>query len=455
MSPVRAFVLLLAACGGGPTPEPCKDPSRADGALVDRRVVERLRGDACESSARLAVGDLDGDSDLDLAYSRGAVDWTEEPEQSVRLFLDLETDDPPVSEPHASLLGALSSVALTDANADGLDDLVRLAPSPTFGLSWTEVWLSPVVPGDLSPTAPDARIEVPGRARISVVLADLEGDGTAELVLGQGDYDSVYLYDLPLPALSNANDARAVADHYGGGAFGAVLNVGDANLDGLDDVASAASHDDPAVWPGRLGALYFLGLGLDGEVDFSRDLVARVSSPDEWGAVDDYQWSLGDFDGDGAVDAQLYLSDDQLSVVAGPFEGDVEGIDHEVARWDLSRSPSSVGAGDLDADGLDDVVMFEPDSYGHPHVWLIWGPIRGTGILGIDLSPGDQALRPANTTLVTLPDDAKWIGTDIAVEDWDGDGAAEVLFPYCTGADASPQLLVLRGDPVCDVASGG
>jgi hypothetical protein len=181
-----------------------------------------------------------------------------------------------------------------------------------------------------------------------------------------------------------------------------------------------------------------------------------------------YAFSVGDFNGDGALDiaAPAVLRDDgssydvgQMAVALGPFSTDVDLGDAWVtipgeASEGGYLGVSSVGVPDLDGDGADELLVAAP-SLGS------WTPTASVYLFE-GLVPGDLALADADVRYVG-ENDYDYLGTGVATTDLDGDGTADLVlgasgwaihsFPYGTvygidgtATDTQPEDAPLRID---------
>ena len=187
----------------------------------------------------VAVGDLNGDGTPDVVV----VDGT-----GVKLLLHTgaagaTTYAAPVtvytSAANAALAGA-NIVAIADVDGDGLADLVITDPGPSGGAAPTVNVLrqdpahhGQFLPAVSYPIAPQSLAQ-------SIIVADLNGDGRPDLVIGGTQAVSVLLQD-PAHAgafLSATNTAAPGAD---------AVAIADVNGDGHPDIVLANGVTQPVV----------------------------------------------------------------------------------------------------------------------------------------------------------------------------------------------------------------
>jgi len=338
-----------------------------------------------------------------------------------------------------------------DVDGDSVPDLLVSAPSDEVGASYAgAVYLfsgaSLVDGASLSPS--DALRTVLGRSSydylgIQVRLADLTGDGQADLVATATGDDSGLseagaIYVISGPVTSGTTDlgtgsgwAARINGESVNDAIGQVLGVGqDFDGDGLDDLIVGVSKD--AAAGSGAGAAYVVLGGLSGNMSLgSADAKILAAAPAS--ALGSSIGFLGDQDGDGFDDFALGANlDDTVGSEAGAayvvygrsVAADLDGtVISGVADATILASASGDqlggalnGRGDLDGDGTNDLVIGATGAgvatSGAAYVFM--GPVAGSmsaadaaGILG-----GEAANDAAGST-VGYVGDINGTGSDV------------------------------------------
>ena len=261
--------------------------------------------------------------------------------------------------------GALYGRALTgagDLNADGYDDVAISAYYANSYVGATYVYMGSIA-GISSTAALTLAGEAPGYFGYALAGGgDCDGDGYPEILVGApslGDWSAgaAYAYEGSASGLSST----AVQSWYGHSNDGlgrAVAPAGDIDADGFDDVLVAApgyTGDRGAVFVyyGQVGGLSTTaGTQLDG-----------LSVGDFFGTSVD---GAGDVNGDGYADvivgAYGYSSEAGRAYV---FHGAASGLGTAASTTLTGSSTSRLGyavsgAGDVNGDGYDDIVVGSP-----------------------------------------------------------------------------------------------
>ena len=356
--------------------------------------------------------------------------------------------------PDAKILGTAAEDLLTypralsaagDLDQDGLDDFLIGSMYNVQGgelAGAVYVWSGPVS-GEYTATEGTATIigDSGATAGYAISAGDADGDGSSDVLISApwhevGDEDSgvVYLFSGPVLgqlALADA-DARMIGEAELDYAGMDVSLSGDVNGDGLCDALIGAEYANANGL--NSGSVYLVEGPISGTVDLT-----NADTEFEGLAQEDYTGyavdHAGDVDGDGhgdlligapgdntgGIDAgMVYLvygpppaGDVEISVADASFRG--ESAD-DLAGFSLSR------AGDVDADGFDDILIGAPgdDSNGDNagKVYLFHGPVNGP-----------TALNSADAGFIGeyAGNGVAWEGTVTAAGDVNGDGFDDVV----------------------------
>ncbi|MHC4538871.1 MAG: ankyrin repeat domain-containing protein [Planctomycetota bacterium] len=269
-----------------------------------------------------------------------------------------------------------------DVNADGYNDLVITAAWWDNGRGWAHLYYS----GPNMATVPDVTFEgehTGDRFGQDVCLADVNGDGYADVIIGAVLYNNeqgrVYVY-YGGPDMDSTCDLTLTGEVGTTGRFGRMVKTGDVNNDSYDDVLVSAPFSATHPWKGR-AYLYYGGSPMDSHYD---KVFEGEFDKDGFGLGADIG---GDVDGDGYRDvligatgfpgrkpeqgrAYLYYGDDEANmnttcdlVFACPESG--------------GNQFGYVELFDIDSDGHADVLIgarFASDFRGQ--VYLYWGDTR-------------------------------------------------------------------------------
>jgi hypothetical protein len=391
---VAALQQTTAKPGRPPAPpEPMSDEERAlwatEGEMPELAPLvvfvdsgQRL-GDL--RSLAVALGDVDGDGDLDalVANSRGSG-------QPDTIWLN---DGAGQFSDSGQRLGSSSTEAVALGDLDGDGDLDAFVATD---------WINAVWLNDGAGTFHDSGQSLGDSVSLAVALGDLDGDGDLDAFVGnavqesRGQPNAVWL-----------NDGTGTFTDSGqrlGDTATFVVALGDLDGDGDLDVFVANGDDKSEadeVWLN------------DGTGAFS-DTGQRL------GSASSHAMALGDVDGDGDLDAFVgvaHSSPDNkiwLNDGAGNFSD---------SGQDLSGpNVADVALGDLDGDG--DLDVFMGTYYGGNEVWLN----DGAG----NLSASDQNMGDSDSR-------------GLALGDLDGDGDLDAFVAEFGWPDGQPNKVWLNG----------
>lgn len=248
----------------------------------------------------VAMGDMDGDGLSDAvvgAYGANVGSLSD----AGRAYVTSGTTTGSLSlaSADAILSGTASNgqagyaLATGDLDGDGVDDLVVGAP----GASSTHLVLGPVTG---SSSLSDADAALTGSAAYVVGTGDFDGDGLSEAVTATYTTGRVYVSPLPSTSSSTVTAAASLtlSSETSGDYAGRWVSSGDTDGDGLDDLLIGATYDSAGGT--AAGAAYLVLGGTTGALSLSsadRKLVGEASG-DAAGRV----VAMGDIDGDGLSD---------------------------------------------------------------------------------------------------------------------------------------------------------
>ncbi|MBL8726450.1 MAG: VCBS repeat-containing protein [Planctomycetes bacterium] len=414
--------------------------------------------------ARAVVGDLDGDGDLDLVAARH--DAANQPLPLLVLSHDGNFGFQPAA---ATTPGtAAKDVALADLEGDGDLDLVVVDASAQV-LAWYNtagnfggglLWAGPArtvfgadCDGDL-----DVDLIAQSSTGAITLLRNLGGTFSAQTVTtggttagqrpepadfdGDGATDLGMLVDGELRILRNDGAGNFTAERLCG-ATG--FSIGDADLDGRDDVLLALGTDGSggiAIARGAAGRMAYdaalqsrnhvalatsgtteaaADLDRDGRVDWIQSidygvLVRRNHGAGNWSTTQlqtARQRAMAcpaDLDGDGDLDLVCLASSQPGGIQV--FRHD-PGFQFTPLPLQFGLTGRSIDVGDFDGDGRDDVLVIASDN----SVQLL-------------RSSGTGAFATPSTLFVGMHSSAR-----PGIWDWEGDGDLDILvvtgFPYC------------------------
>jgi len=313
----------------------------------------------------VALGDLDGDGDLDALIVNAVQDNTVWINNGNGIFTNLGEETP------APLMSS-ESVALGDLDGDGDLDAMFANDGGDAASAANVVWINN---GDATFTNPGQAL---GQGRsLSVAFGDLDGDS---------DLDAM---------VANFNEPNTVWTNDGNGTFtnsGQALGnnnsrtvaLGDLDGDGDIDAVVANNSQPYAVWTNN------------GKGTFTN------SHNFNYGINNNTGVALGDFDGDGDLDAMAAAGTGTLSNTVWTNDGTGNFTDSGQTLG--NNDSTSIALGDIDGDGAIDAMVA---NYEQPNtVWIN----DGTGTF----TNSGQALGNA-------------LSISVALGDLDGDGAIDAM----------------------------
>ncbi len=339
-----------------------------------------------------------------------------------------------------------------DVDMDGFDDLLIGAYHANLaGEDAGAAYLAyGPISGDRSLSGAAIRLlgEAEGdQAGHSVAAAgDTNGNNYADLLVGApyndesgDDAGMAYLVQGPLSAeldLAQA-DARLMGEARSDRAGWCVSGAGDVDANGFDDILVGAYGEDSGE--GEAGAVYLLLSPLRGHLrldEADAKLMGEAASDHAGASIA----AAGDTDGDGYDDILLGATGDDdggseagaAYLVLGPVSGELslESADAKLQGESTSDYTGTVaGAGDLDSDGYDDLLVGAPmqdeGARDGGLVYIVHGPLLAS-----------RSLSEADVTLASRESFA-YAGSALAAPgDVNGDGWPDLL----VGAYASDDI---------------
>jgi len=228
--------------------------------------------------------------------------------------------------------------------------------------------------------------------------------------------------------------------------------VGSMGGDGLETIALGVPHHDTSDTE-RAGLVYVIEGPLSGDVDLDSD--TAITGEHAYAGLGSDIAGLGDINGDGLDDLAASMPNTNvddlgkgtvLLFLGGRSTGGtaselkvaevLPSLSDEELGWSIE------GPGDLDGDGIVDMIVSSPKNYEAGDTaggaWVIYGPLSGT--LELDHSNDDMTFIQGEEGSAT--------GFHMAAEDQDGDGAIDLLLGAPDKGDSMSgegQALLFRG----------
>jgi len=351
------------------------------------------------------VADLNGDGILDIAIANSQMnegDPTASPNGTVSIYLG-KGDGTFTQAPQSPITLGLDTrnLGAIDLNGDGIPDLVVLN-------SYSQNIYVLLGNGDGTfKAAAGSPFRTGTPNPYSVAFADFNGDGKMDMATsgfgGQttnagafsvllGNGDGTFQPPLLVPLGQFVLYATSIV-------------TGDFNGDGIPDLALARLEED------EVSIMLGNGDGTFHEAASSPVPVAIGSEP--FGLI------TTDFNGDGLPDlATMNIGDGSVTVLLGTATGDgsFTRVDSTNLGGDLFRSSYSIATGDLNGDGIPDIVL----------------PDINSGVTAIYFGVGDGTFTKAAST----PDPGN-TPESVAVGDFNGDGIDDMVAADYNGGNAT------------------
>jgi hypothetical protein len=379
----------------------------------------------------VALGDLDGDGDLDALVCNGAYSPTVSTDPDTIWLNDGTGGFSPHPVTPTIRTAPSAAVALGDLDGDGdLDAMIG-----EYRAGGSMVWLND---GSGGLSAHPAPLPSAGDLVGSIALGDLDRDGDLDAVLGRGgDVERVWLNDGTGTFSLHPMSFGFVGDHSWG------LALGDLDADGDLDVVLGDYVGPSTVWLNNglgtftahptipdlgEGSLVALALGdLDGDLDpdlvlangagqcetvWKNDGTGALTPPPVpgFGGGKGDAFATGDLDGDGDLDALIGSTGEQPETV-WVNDGTGSFAPHPTAPSFGGSETGAVALGDLDADGDLDAIV------GNHGRWLTGAPDT------VWLNNGNGAFSPHPVT-PSLGNEAT---LGLALGDLDADGDLDLI----------------------------
>jgi hypothetical protein len=310
-----------------------------------------------------------------------------------------------------------------DVDGDGVDDLfiATLYADSTSGGGWVYT-ANTLATGNLDDLAYEITSDMScyGAGR-SIGVGDMDGDGIEDLGFGApyGNDNGMRVLIGPITEDRSLPDDAIWLIGPVGGYAGHGADVGDVNGDGIEDPVTGSYND-----AGGRGGVYISYGPVTGEVDLTSEADAHLAG--EGGLTGRWIRADGDFNGDGISDilaAAPYGSvgapqGGAMYMVYGPPGEEVDLSTDFDGRY-LGAVPNEyasvgMGDGDVDGDGLDDVLM---GSYGAAY--------EGAGYVFMGPAEGDYDTTTADISIAG--DASSQLGADLIAADLDADGDGELV----------------------------
>jgi RHS repeat-associated protein len=303
---------------------------------------------------------------------------------------------------------------------------------------------------------------------LSAGVGDVNGDGIGDFAIGTQAFDTggganldagkVVVY---MGGKDGPHDPWTIESNQPGAHFGAVAETGDLDGDGLADLAVGASEweDDPVNQLNEGAVFIFLGKNRSTSTQVAEAVASQIIDGDQPNGWDFTIAGAGDIDRDGRADLIIThpgfdngQTDEGRALV---FKGSSSGIETSPCWTFESDVPNGYvyvpdGAGDVNGDGYDDVVLSVPgyNPGGEKgRIYVFFGPLAPACVAS---GPSPTIPPPQWADGSQLPGSStnlSW-GDVRGAGDVDGDGYADIAIgdPYASGVNPyDGRVYVFRG----------
>lgn len=424
-------------------------------------ILERNQFEAHFGVSVAFAGDVNSDSYSDLIIGADAFDQGQLNEGAAFVFYGSKAGIDPnkatTLQMNQSIAGMGTSVAgAGDINADGFGDV--LVGAPFYDLGETNEGAAFLYHGTAQGTSviPTIIQSNQADAHLGTSLAtagDVNGDNFSDIIIGTPHYDKLYtdqglasIY-LGSPAGVQINTPITLAGQQPEEEFGrAVACAGDVNGDGFSDIMIAGRTKGKNPLNEGVVTLYY---GFQAGINKISGSVFRSNQANAY--LGQSLASAGDIDGDGFSDivigAHLYDHGQNNEGAAMVWHGSASGPDTATATALHSAQPESSfghsvsGAGDIDGDGYDDMIVGAPHyDNGQPDegaAFIFRGTPNGISPIPSNMLEADQA-------------DAGFGRSVSAAGDVNGDGFGDIMvgaMHYDNAENEEGAVFVYLGSP--------